>query len=73
MNYIPKLEELKNEFIDLQFRYEAEKSTLLQKPRIYIERIFGRSSSYVDDLEQISFFRMYSKTQSEQYGSMWKN
>ena len=65
MNYIPKLEELKNEFIDLQFREKAEKSTLLQRLRIYIERIFGRSSSYIDDLEQISFFRMYSKNQSD--------
>lgn len=65
MDYIPKLEELKNKFTDLQFREEAEKSTLLQKLRIYIERLFGRSSSYIDDLEQISFFRMYSKTQSD--------
>lgn len=33
MNYIPRLEELKNEFIDLQFRYEAEKKYSFTKTK----------------------------------------
>ena len=72
MNEIKLVQSLIDEVNELPYRDKEKLDALRRRADMIIRKVFGDSSKYLKDLNNISFFPMLSPVAEHEYGERWR-
>lgn len=73
MNYIETLNELRNEFQQLNYKDRQQLDKLSNRLKLYMKKLFGENSDYIKKFSRISFFVMYAPSTDDAKIDAWES
>ena len=72
MNNIELIENLSNEINSLQYKDETKRDVIVRKSEMIIRKVFGETSKYIIDLNDIRFWPTWTPTSEQDKREYWQ-